>query len=53
MSNFMGFLGATIGSSIGWWLGNYFGFMSAFFVSMIGTGFGLYWGKKLGRDHFG
>jgi hypothetical protein len=41
------FLGATVGSSIGWWLGAEVGTMTAFIVSVIGTGIGMYAGRWL------
>jgi len=41
------FLGATVGSSIGWWLGAEVGTMTAFFVSVLGTGLGMYAGRWL------
>ncbi len=47
----LGFIGATVGGAIGWWLGNYVGFMTAFMVSMIGTGFGIYAGRRIAQHY--
>jgi len=46
MNKLMGFIGATLGSSIGWWLGAKVGLMTAFMVSMIGTGAGIWFGRR-------
>jgi hypothetical protein len=45
------FVGATIVSGIGWWLGAMVGIMTAVILSAIGTGFGIYWGGKV-ADHY-
>jgi hypothetical protein len=45
MQKLLGGVGATVGSSIGWWLGAHAGMMTAFMVSMVGTGFGIYAGR--------
>ena len=45
------FIGATVGGSIGWWMGERFGFMTAFILSMIGTGAGGYWVRKLVAEY--
>jgi hypothetical protein len=45
------FIGATIVSGIGWWLGAMVGIMTAVILSAIGTGFGIYWGGKV-ADHY-
>ncbi len=50
MARFLGIIGATIGSAIGWWLGARIGLMTAFFASTVGTGFGLYYGTRLARN---
>jgi len=41
MKAWFGWIGASVGGAIGWWLGAYVGVMTAFFVSMLGTGIGL------------
>jgi hypothetical protein len=43
------FIGATVGSYAGWWLGAPVGFTTAFMISMIGTGVGIYFGRRLAR----
>jgi hypothetical protein len=42
MKQLFGFLGATVGSGVGWWLGAHVGFMTAFLLSVVGTGVGIY-----------
>lgn len=51
MTKILGFIGATIGSYAGWWLGARVGFMTAFFVSIIGTGLGIYAGRRIGKHY--
>jgi len=36
------FIAATIGGSLGWWLGSFVGIMAAFFVSVVGTAAGVF-----------
>jgi hypothetical protein len=50
MTKLCGFVGATIGSYVGWALGVRFGFMTAFFVSTIVSGVGLYLGRRVAID---
>jgi hypothetical protein len=47
MGKLLGFVGASLAGSIGWWMGAPVGFMTAFFLSMIGTGLGMYAGRRL------
>ena len=42
MSRLLNFIGATIGGSLGWWLGDRWGIMTAFMLSVVGTGVGVY-----------
>jgi hypothetical protein len=42
-------VGMTIGSSIGWWLGDYVGIMTALLVSGIGGIAGVYGGWRFAR----
>ncbi|HEX3927149.1 MAG TPA: hypothetical protein VHW65_04070 [Gemmatimonadales bacterium] len=42
MKKLVGWLGATVGSAVGWWLGAYVGIMTAFFVSLVGMALGGY-----------
>jgi hypothetical protein len=53
MSRVLGFVGATAGGAIGWWLGDYIGFMTAFLLSVVGTGLGLYGGIRIARHYLG
>ena len=53
MTKLFGFLGATIGSYAGWWLGSGAGVMTAFMVSMLGTGLGIYVGRRVARNYEG
>ena len=53
MTKLFGFLGATIGSYAGWWLGSRIGVMTAFMVSMLGTGLGIYAGRRVARSYDG
>jgi hypothetical protein len=52
MMKLYGFLGATIGSYAGWYLGAPVGFMTAFSLSMVGTAFGIYAGRRVAQ-HYG
>jgi hypothetical protein len=45
------FAGATIGSSIGWWLGDRIGLMTAFMVSIVGSGVGMYFGARASETY--
>jgi hypothetical protein len=47
VSKLLGFVGATVGSAAGWWLGEHVGIMTAMFVSAIGTGVGVYLGRRI------
>lgn len=51
MNKLLGFIGATIGGSIGWWLGARIGMMTAFMVSIVGTGVGMYAARRLFSDY--
>jgi len=44
MRKLLGWVGATLGGSIGWWGGARAGVMTAVIVSAIGSGAGLYFG---------
>lgn len=44
MRKLLGWIGATVGSALGWWAGARIGVMTAVFVSAVGTGAGLYAG---------
>jgi uncharacterized membrane protein YeaQ/YmgE (transglycosylase-associated protein family) len=48
LTTLLGWTGATVGGSLGWWAGAPAGIFTAFLVSMVGTGVGLYLGRWLG-----
>ena len=45
------FLGATVGSTIGWYAGAPIGVMTAIVVSTLGTGVGMYAGAKAAQRY--
>jgi uncharacterized membrane protein YeaQ/YmgE (transglycosylase-associated protein family) len=51
MGKLLGFVGATVGSYLVWWLGSGGGTMTAFIVSMLGTGVGLYVGRRVASHY--
>lgn len=51
MSKTMMFVGSTIGSYAGWWLGAHIGFMTAFALGMVGTGAGIYAGRRFAQQY--
>jgi hypothetical protein len=46
MGKLLAFVGATLFSSVGWWLGSFVGIMTAVMLSAVGTGVGIYAGKR-------
>jgi hypothetical protein len=50
MQKLLGFVGASVIGSVGWWAGARVGVMPGFFLSMAGTGVGLYAGRRI-ADH--
>ncbi|GLH72124.1 hypothetical protein GETHLI_06260 [Geothrix limicola] len=50
MEKLMGWVGATVGSLVGWYLGALVGFMTGACLSLVGSGFGLWAGRKLARE---
>src|SRR3954467_2485328 len=46
------FIGMTIGSALGWWLGEFIGLMTAVLVSGVGGVLGVYYGWRFGRNYF-
>lgn len=46
MEKLMGFVGATLGSLAGWYLGDLIGFATAVVLSMVGTGVGMWAGRR-------
>ena len=51
MTKLLGFVGATVGSSLGWWMGSRAGTMTAFMLSMVGTGVGIYYGRRVAHHY--
>ena len=51
MGKLFSFIGATIGSYAGWFIGAKVGFTTAFMVSMVGTGIGIYYGRMLAKNY--
>lgn len=47
------FIGLTVVSSLGWWLGSFVGFGTAFALSSVGSILGVYAGWRIHEDHFG
>ena len=47
MEKWGGWIGATVGGAVGWWLGEFVGLTTAVMLSMVGTGVGLYYGRRL------
>lgn len=50
MTKVIAFMGATLGGSVGWWLGEHVGIMTAFFLSVIGTAAGGYFARRWALD---
>ncbi|MES2177149.1 MAG: hypothetical protein V4550_04725 [Gemmatimonadota bacterium] len=51
MSKLLGFVGAVLVSSVGWWLGSFVGIMTAVILSAVGTGVGIYAGKRIASHY--
>lgn len=51
VTRLLGFVGATIGSAVGWWLGAHVGVMTAVLVGAVGTGVGLWAGVRLAANY--
>ena len=51
MGKLFSFIGATVGSYAGWFLGAKVGFTTAFMLSMVGTGVGMYLGIRAARNY--
>jgi len=47
VNGLFGWVGASIGGALGWWVGDREGLFTAFLVSMVGTGVGLYLGRRM------
>lgn len=46
------FVGMTVFSLIGWWLGEQVSFTMAFVLSSVGSLLGVYIGWRINRDYF-
>lgn len=51
MTKLLGFVGATVGSYVGWWAGAGIGITTAFMLSMVGTGAGIYAGRRFAQRY--
>jgi dipeptide/tripeptide permease len=51
MKKLLGFIGSTIGSYAGWYVGAPIGFMTAFTLSMVGMGVGIYAAVKVAQRY--
>jgi hypothetical protein len=51
VNKLLGFVGATLGGYLGWWLGAFAGNATAFVLSMVGTGAGIYLGRRLAQHY--
>lgn len=51
MAKLLGFLGATAGSTIGWWAGEHIGIMTAYVISMVGMAGGLWASRWVVRNY--
>ena len=51
LTRLLGFIGATVGGALGWWLGARQGVMTGYIVSTIGTGLGIYAGVRIARRY--
>ena len=52
MNKLLIFIGMTVFSWLGWWLGEQFNFLTAFILSGIGSIVGVYVGWRINRDYF-
>jgi uncharacterized membrane protein YeaQ/YmgE (transglycosylase-associated protein family) len=53
INKLVGFIGATVGSYAGWFLGARVGMMTAFMLSVVGTGLGIFVSQRIVRDMLG
>lgn len=51
MGKVFGFIGATVGSYAGWFIGAKVGITTAVILSFVGTGFGIYYGRKMASNY--
>lgn len=53
MEALLGFIGAALVGTGGWWLGAHVGVITAFLLNVVGTGIGLYAGRRAARHYLG
>jgi len=51
MSGLCAFVGATIGSGVGWWLGSPGGLMWEYGLSVVGTALGVWLGRRFAAEY--
>lgn len=51
MSKLLAVVGATVGGTVGWWLGSRIGLMAAFHISIVGLAVGTYAGRRIAAVH--
>ncbi len=51
MGKLIGFLGASLGGTLGWWAGARIGVMTGFICGMVGTGGGLYFARRWAQEN--
>lgn len=49
MKKLFTFIGSTLGSYAGWWLGSGVGLMTSFLLSVLGLGLGIWFGARCVR----
>ncbi|HET7321411.1 MAG TPA: hypothetical protein VFI96_02880 [Longimicrobiaceae bacterium] len=52
MNRLFYFIGAFVGSWVGWAIGARFSFFAAFLLSIVGTGVGIYAAARVMREYF-
>lgn len=52
MSGLCAFVGATVGSGVGWWLGSPGGLMGEYLLSVVGTAVGVWLGRRFAARYF-
>ena len=51
MSGLCAFVGATVGSGVGWWLGSPGGLMWEYTLSVVGTALGVWLGRRFAATY--
>ena len=52
MGGLCAFVGATVGSGVGWWLGTPGGLMWEYLLSVVGTAVGVWLGRRFAARYF-